>query len=91
MKTLSNFCTLNGLKLVPITYKHAASGQIDKRKGYDICNASGGVIASLEPCNDSQGNKWRLTTKGSSTLAKRVTGAVLSGIDLHTTEYLFKH
>lgn len=57
MKTLIEFCSKNGLTLTPIKYRHQFG--YCKRKGYDITRGQK-IIASFEPCEFSNGEKWYL-------------------------------
>lgn len=57
-KTLIKLASELGLQLLPVTFKHAASGQKLRRKGYDFVNNKGYILCTIEPKSDLSIYKW---------------------------------
>ena len=92
MKYLNDFCKANNLKLVSIRYKHQFG--YCKRKGYDIVNPSNNaILASFEPCNYSNGDKWYLRNKHDNykgpRYCKRITKNILSYINPAESSFIY--
>jgi hypothetical protein len=89
MKTISEYCEVNNLKLVTIRYKHQFG--YCKRKGYDIINPSNNaILVSFEPVNYSD-DKWYLRNVhhnyNGPRYAKRITSKLLSFINPSETSF----
>ena len=85
MKALQNFAEANNLQIIPIKYRHQF-GYV-RRKGYDLVKNDGSkqILASFEPCEYSNGDKWYIRNtheqyKGPRYF-KRITPAVLININ----------
>ena len=58
MKQLTQFATINNLKVQPVRYRHQFGHC--KRNGYDLLTQDNKILASFEPCEYSNGDKWYL-------------------------------
>lgn len=89
MKTLEKYAKENGLTLHPINYK--AQGIKIKRKGWDLVNSEGHIIAGFEPINYRNGDKWRVNNvhteyKGKDSFP-RITKEVLAKFNPKAVTY----
>jgi hypothetical protein len=92
MKSLSKFAAENNLKVVPIRYRHGFG--YCKRKGYDLINDKGHILASFEPVEYLSGDKWYLRdvhhNYNGQRYIKRITYNFLKS-NINPTETSFTH
>lgn len=84
MKKILDFCSRHGLKFARINYNF--NGYAIKRNGIDIVRPDNMIVASLEPIDDSYGNKWLVRHVGSSysgpKYLKRITNEFLDKLNI---------
>ena len=94
MKTLKNYYESKGFDVMPVSFKHAASGQPIKRKGFDIVRADGGIMATFLPKNFNPESsyaqdKWFVRAERAFYMP-RITAKRLDEIELKQDPYKFR-
>jgi len=88
MKALNDFAQKNGLKVEKINYSF--QGLKIKRKGFDLVNKAGRIIASFEPVFYSNGDKYFLKTgEAKKRYCKRISKGFLNTLNVNFDSFIY--